>query len=493
MVALELLVEFLLTVSLAMLAVMSAHLGLLALARWSTHRPSWLPSPPRLIPASPLTNYPDVLVQLPLFNEGELVTQILTAVTALDWPRDKLWIQVLDDSTDDSLITSRRAVAAVKHAGFHVELLHRRKRTAFKAGALAAGLRRSTAAYVAIFDADFQPPPDFLQRTVGVLLANTDLAYVQTRWGHANRDHSLLTRAQARLLDGHFRVEQEARDSLGLPAPFNGTCGVWRRTAINSAGGWHGDTLTEDLDLSLRARLHGWRAAYLSDLVVPGVLPTSPRAWRTQQFRWTKGFAQCGIKLLPAVWSSPRLFHWQRLMITLQLIQPLAFLFGILCLLLGLPFIAGNMTPGYVLTAVALITSGVGLIGPIAVLLLGGRGEPKLSVLRDALIAMVLTAGLLLSNARAGFEAMIGFRSDFIRTPKARLHTSNNNQKRWWRCGLAELIAGFSLLIFSLLEAPAATVSLTLVIGGLLSFGLMQAHESGAFNKPAQIWARLGE
>ena len=157
----------------------------------------------------------------------------------------------------------------------------------------------------------------------------------------------MLTGAQSRLLDGHFRVEQEARWRLGLPVPFNGTCGVWRRAAIADAGGWQGDTLTEDLDLSLRARLRGWRAAYLLDLEVPGSLPTSVPAWRAQQFRWTKGFAQCALKLTPLIWQSPALPLWQKVLVTLQMGQPLAYVVGVTCTLLGLPFIAGAATAGY--------------------------------------------------------------------------------------------------------------------------------------------------
>ncbi len=364
MLAAELTVELLLTLCLVILAIFSLNLTLLTLARILT--------PKRCLSSAAFeeADLPHVLVQLPLFNEGELVERILSAVIALDWPRDRLQIQVLDDSVDGSLALSRHAVAALLKEGIQIELLHRIHRTAFKAGALAAGLECSDAPYVAIFDADFIPPPDFLRKTLGALIAHPDLAYVQARWAHLNRDESLLTRIQARLLDSHFGVEQEARWRLGLPIPFNGTCGVWRRAAIEDAGGWEGDTLTEDLDLSLRARLRGWRSGYLKDLTVPGVLPVSTRAWRIQQFRWTKGFVQCFVKLMPLIWASPTLPRWQKLMISLQIGQPLAFLLGTACLILGLPFISGAAVAGETLGRLAIVTSILGFAAPISFLAL---------------------------------------------------------------------------------------------------------------------------
>jgi cellulose synthase/poly-beta-1,6-N-acetylglucosamine synthase-like glycosyltransferase len=468
--------EAILICGLAVLALLSLHLATLTALRltWPDRsRPVRLPSDDAL---------PTVLVQLPLYNEGELVERVLAGVAALDWPRQRLVIQVLDDSNDGSLAASRRAVAGLGLRGWRVSLHHRAARRGFKAGALAAGLEACDAPFVAVFDADFTPPPDFLRRALGVLLADPGLGHAQARWLHANRDASLLTGAQSRLLDGHFRVEQAVRHRLGLPVPFNGTCGVWRRAAIDGAGGWSGDTLTEDLDLSLRACLAGWGSAYLEDLGVPGELPETAPAWRSQQFRWTKGFVQCLLKLAPRLRAS-RLPAWQKVLIGLQLAQPLSFLVGSLCLLAALPFIAGTFAPGPVLMAVALATTSIGLLGPIGLLLAGGLLEPGRpgavrALPREAMAALVLSSGLLLSNARAALEALMGIRSAFVRTPKGRARTDSEARWRRLSAGLPELAVGGGLLLFVLIRQPLALPALALAIGGLLGLGLMLRRDA---------------
>lgn len=452
-----------LIIGLAFLALISANLLMLATARRR------LPS--RSVDLDPLDadTLPRVLVQLPLYNEGELVHRVMAAVRAIDWPRDRIQVQVLDDSTDGSDQHSRVAVAAAQAAGLSVTLLRRSERIGFKAGALAAGLEQCDAEFVAIFDADFMPKPNFLRRTVAVLVVDSGLAFCQARWGHANRQANLLTRAQARLLDAHFRVEQEARYRLALPFGFNGTCGVWRRRAIDDAGGWQGDTLTEDLDLSLRAQLGGWRAAYRDEIEVPGSLPESARAWRAQQFRWTKGFVQCARKLLPRVWASSELRWWQKPLVAIQMLQPLAFLVGMCCTLLGLPYVAGAVVPGPVLTVVALTASLLGMVGTLSFLMSGVVPSTRGCALRESTSALFLTTGLLLSNARAGFQALRGHQSEFVRTPK----TSAVGRPRG-HGGLLELAAGLGLLTFTLLERPGSVPYLTMVIGGLLIFGWLQ-------------------
>jgi cellulose synthase/poly-beta-1,6-N-acetylglucosamine synthase-like glycosyltransferase len=459
----------LLTVGLSVMSLLSLNLIVISLARILTK--------PRVIANGPLdpADLPLVLVQIPLYNEGELVRRILAAVAALDWPRERLEIQVLDDSTDGSCALSRAAVQDLAWQGRRIELIHRTQRTAYKAGALAAGLTRSAATYVAIFDADFIPPPDFLRRALAPLVSDPRLCLVQARWTHLNAHDSLLTRAQARLLDAHFRVEQEARWRLGLPVPFNGTCGVWRRAAIDDAGGWQGDTLTEDLDLSLRARLRGWHAAYLIDLTVPGALPISAPAWRTQQFRWTKGFVQCAIKLTPAVWRSPLLPTWHKVMVTLQMAQPLAFLIGAVCTLLGLAYLFGAMVAGPVLSAVAVWASLTGLCSTLGLMSLGISHDNTRGATVDLIVAMFLSAGLLISNSRAGIEAIMGHHSEFVRTPK--IPHTGPIQGRGWSYGVIEIAAGLSILGFALIQQIWSALYLTLVIGGLLSLGLMLAFE----------------
>jgi glycosyltransferase involved in cell wall biosynthesis len=480
----DILIETLLSLGLVALSLLSLNLIVLTLAR--------LLAPERRVERAclPEQELPRVLVQLPLYNEGELVRRVLDAVTALDWPRDRLEIQVLDDSTDGSCALSRQAVQEVQALGIAIELLHRTRRTAYKAGALAAGLARSDAPFVAIFDADFIPPPAYLRETVGVLMGDPALALVQTRWGHLNPGGNFLTRTQVRLLDAHFRVEQEARFRLGLPVSFNGTCGVWRRSAILDAGGWQGDTLTEDLDLSLRARLRGWRAAYLNDVMVPGVLPESAQAWRAQQFRWSKGFVQCAIKLSPRVWRSDALPVWQRLMVTLQMAQPLAFLVGLACTLLGLPIIAGAVVASPELTRLAVSTSLLGVLGPLGFLAAGVSRETSPRALRELVGTLFLTTGLLLSNAQAGVEALFGHRSEFVRTPKPsagagdplRSHTALGYY------GVMEVGAALGLLGFALLERPLSAFYLTLVIGGLLVLGLRQLFDGRDPLRPIRAW-----
>ncbi|MBK1718890.1 glycosyltransferase family 2 protein [Thiocystis violacea] len=476
MLAAETSVEYYLALGLVILAFFSLNLLTLTLARL-------LAPSRRFAVAAPMeAELPTVLVQLPLFNEGELVDRLLAAVMAIDWPRDRLQIQVLDDSIDGSLVISQRAVAALRQQGVRIDLLHRVQRTAFKAGALAAGLERSEAPFVAIFDADFIPPANFLRQTVGALIANPEFAYVQTRWGHLNREESLLTRIQARLLDSHFRVEQEARWRLGLPVPFNGTCGLWRRAAIDDAGGWDGDTLTEDLDLSLRASLRGWHSGYMLDLVVPGTLPVSARAWRVQQFRWTKGFVQCFIKLIPMIWRSPSLAFWRKLMISFQIGQPLAFLVGVACLILGLPFMAGAASAGEALGLLAVVTSVLGFAAPIAFLTLADRSTGPRRTATEVLGALALTSGLLLSNARGGLEAVLGHRTEFVRTPKGR--DRKPARVLQWRSGILELGAGLGLLGFVLIEQPFAVLYLAMLIGGLVGVGAMQMLDGVALARP---------
>ncbi|MEM6792623.1 MAG: cellulose synthase family protein [Acidobacteriota bacterium] len=248
--------------------------------------------------------WPRVTVQLPIFNEKYVAERLIDAVCEIDYPPDRLEIQVLDDSTDETQELVARHVALRRSEGHDIHHVHRVDRVGYKAGALAAGLEVATSDLIAVFDADFVPTREFLRQTV-LPFADPEVGMVQARWGHLNRSYSLLTKVQAILLDGHFVVEHAERHRRGCLFNFNGTAGVWRRRAIEDAGGWEHDTLTEDLDLSYRAQLHGWRFAYLDDVVVPAELPAEVNAYKSQQHRWAKGSVQTARKLLRAVLRAP--------------------------------------------------------------------------------------------------------------------------------------------------------------------------------------------
>ncbi len=254
------------------------------------------------LPAPPLEAMPPVTIQLPIYNEMYVAERLIGAAAALDYPQSLLEIQVLDDSNDETQEIVARKVAQLRRQGFHISHLHRKQRSGFKAGALAAGLQQAQGAFIAIFDADFIPGRDFLRRTLPHF-SDQQVAFVQTRWGHVNRDYSLLTHLQSLAIDAHFMVEQYARFQAGLWFNFNGTAGIWRKSAMLEAGGWRSDTLTEDLDLSYRAFFNGWKAVYLRDVEVPAELPVSFNAYRRQQGRWARGSLECALKFIPQVWS----------------------------------------------------------------------------------------------------------------------------------------------------------------------------------------------
>lgn len=282
---------------LGVLALYGVHRMMLVWAWWRAGRERLA------VPEEP-AEWPMVTVQLPIFNELYVAERLIDAVCAVEYPRHLLEIQVLDDSTDETRHVVARHVAKLQKQGIDIHHLHREDRCGFKAGALAAGLAVARGKFIAVFDADFVPTIDFLKKTIP-WFQDENVGMVQARWGHLNREYSLLTRVQAVLLDGHFVVEHAARHGLGCFFNFNGTAGIWRKQAIDEAGGWEHDTLTEDLDLSYRAQLKGWKFHYLSDLVVPAELPAEINAYKSQQHRWAKGSVQTGRKLLRRVLRSP--------------------------------------------------------------------------------------------------------------------------------------------------------------------------------------------
>jgi cellulose synthase/poly-beta-1,6-N-acetylglucosamine synthase-like glycosyltransferase len=370
---------------------------------------------------------PAVLIQIPTFNEGHLVRRALDAAVSLDWPRDRLQTQLLDDSTDASAEIARATVAEFRRRGHDVTLIQRSHRAGFKAGALTAGLARSSQPFVAVFDADYVPPADFLRLCLRPLLADPGLAFVQARCDFLNARENRVTHAQQVILESHFAVEQPTRCWAGQILPFNGTCGIWRRAAIQAAGGWHGDTLTEDLDLSYRAQMRGWRALYLVSVGVPGELPNSLASWGAQQCRWNKGFAETARKLLPSIWRSD--LPWgQKCAAALHLggctFGLLVVATGILC---WIDVLLGTMSYSLVLPLAAL---GLlqGLAGALAMALLSSNFlrrsavnfQPRGFVTTCRLTlytilmhhyAAALTAGSVVNGIR-------GRRSGFVRTPK---------------------------------------------------------------------------
>lgn len=282
--------------------------------------------------------WPKVLVQLPVYNERYVVERLIDAAAALDYPPEKLEIQLLDDSSDESFGIASAKVAEWKARGINISQVKRPDRIGFKAGALDYGLGLSDAPFVAIFDADFVPDPLFLKRTVP-LFAEANTGMVQTRWAHLNRDYSLLTTVQAFALDAHFTVEQGGRNLGHHYINFNGTAGVWRRSCIEDAGGWSADTLTEDLDLSYRAQMRGWRFRYLEDVASPAELPAEMNALKNQQYRWNKGAAECARKHLGNIWRQPGTPLSTKVHAFFHLLNSSIFIWIVVCALLSLPLL----------------------------------------------------------------------------------------------------------------------------------------------------------
>ncbi len=463
MVGLSLFLQFVLACVLVLLALLSAQLCTLALIRYFK-RPRSI-SLPELEEAE----LPRVLVQLPVRDEGALAIRVAAAAARLDWPRDRLEIQVLDDGKAENHAALAEAVARVMPADLTYTVLRRGERTGFKAGNLAFGLKHSDAPYVAVFDADFVPPPDFLRRTVPVLVADRGLCFVQARWAHANRTRNWLTRAQGLLLDSHFAVEQEARFRAGLPMSFNGTAGVWSRAAIDHGGGWTGDTLTEDLDLSIRCALKGWRSVMISDLEVPGELPETAAAWRAQQARWTKGHAQVARKLIPEIWTSA-IPVWKKAVITAQICQFGFYLLAGASAVVSLTLMAMGVVYMATVAALGLAVTALGITASVSYLYLGqvmlGR-EQAPCLARSLLLAIVFPSGLVIANTRATFEAFTSRPMEFVRTPKAGARAIGG-----WR-GRPELTVGLLLPLFAFAEQAWSAPFFMFAAAGLLSIGAM--------------------
>jgi len=363
---------------------------------------------------------PVVTTQIAVYNEVNVAERVIRAACRMCYPPGRHEIQVLDDSTDETREIVERTAAALRAEGCDVRVIRRSERTGFKAGALAAGLDAARGELLAVFDADFVPPEDYLLRSVPFFVCDDRLALVQARWGHLNRGRSLLTRAQSIGIDGHFMVEQAARNWNGLYMNFNGTAGIWRRSAIIDGGGWEWDTLTEDMDLSYRVQFAGWHTVFLPDLVVPAEIPEDVNAFKSQQFRWAKGSIQTAVKLLPRLFRQPAplfkkiqaFFH-----MTHYIVHPMMLAMAVLALpvLLVFKMSAGPLVFGAV--ACALVLS---MAAPTALYMVSQRAAYPDWFHRVLYmpVLVVVGVGIALSNTRAVVEALAGHESPFIRTPK---------------------------------------------------------------------------
>lgn len=362
---------------------------------------------------------PTVTIQLPVYNEPWVVGRLIQAVSRIQWPTEKLDIQILDDSTDETTAIIKEHLIYFQAEGITLSHLHRTNREGFKAGALKAGLMVAKGEFIAIFDADFVPNPDFLHQTIP-FFTDDKVGMVQTRWSHLNEDYSLLTRTQAVGIDRHFAVEQSARCWAGFFLNFNGTGGVWRRTAIEQAGGWEADTLTEDLDLSYRAQLRGWKMEYLPDVDVPSEIPADVAAFKSQQRRWAKGSIQTARKLIPRMLSAdlPVFTKVQAVIhLTHYLIHPLMMLIA----LTSVPLLTFQNSLWSVLPfAPAIMLLCLATAGPSMLYMTAQRVLHKNWARRIVRIPalMILGTGLAVSNTLAIVEACIGTANNFVRTPK---------------------------------------------------------------------------
>jgi cellulose synthase/poly-beta-1,6-N-acetylglucosamine synthase-like glycosyltransferase len=379
-------------------------------------------------PAQKFSELPRVTVQLPIFNEQFVVERLLEAVCGLDYPLEKLDIQLLDDSTDETVAVARGLVNHYAAQGFPVTYHHRTNREGFKAGALAAGLKTAKGEFVAIFDADFVPPADFLQRTIHHFTEPT-IGMVQTRWTHINRNYSFLTEVEAILLDGHFVLEHSGRARSNVFFNFNGTAGLWRRQAIEEAGGWQHDTLTEDTDLSYRAQLKGWKFVYLQDVECPAELPVEMTAFKTQQARWAKGLIQTSKKILPRVLKSEERFHvkleaWYHL--TANLSYPLMIVLSVLLLpAMIIRFYQGWFQMLYIDVPLFMAsTFSISSFYLVSQRELFPRSWPRTLLYLPFLMALGI--GLTVTNTRAVLEALLGKQTAFARTPKYRVESKKD-------------------------------------------------------------------
>ncbi len=460
--------------------------ALLLAVLYLRHRADDLTQPPE-----PET-WPTVTVQLPVYNELYVVRRLIDAVASLDYPRHRLQIQVLDDSTDETTRLAQAHVALHQERGLDIELVHRQDRPGFKAGALTRGLETAKGELISIFDADFVPRPDFLKRTVPHLAADPNLGFVQTRWGHLNADYSALTRAQTLALDGHFVAEHLGRNRSGLLMNFNGTAGVWRREAIETAGGWHSDTLTEDLDLSFRAQLAGWQALYLPEVEAPAELPPQMAAFKRQQARWATGAAQCLVKLANSLWRgrphrsshggapkpAPHLPWSTRLEGLLHLSIWIAHPMSLVLLILTLPMLLGQIPLTFQAILGGTTIFWLVALGPTFAYAVSQRHlypDWKRRMAYMPVLALLGT-GLALSNSLAIARGLLGPAQPFQRTPKFHIERRGD---RWTGNRYALPFQWVTLGELALAVYALATVAAALVVGNYLTVPFLLLYVGG--------------
>jgi cellulose synthase/poly-beta-1,6-N-acetylglucosamine synthase-like glycosyltransferase len=448
----------------------------------------------RIAPPPPeISEWPRVTVQLPIYNERYVIERLVDAVAQFDYPRELLDIQVLDDSTDETQEVARNCVERYQQLGLPISYIHRDNREGFKAGALQEGLKVARGEHIAIFDADFIPPADFLRDTVPYF-ADAKLGMVQTRWSYINRNYSKLTEVEAVLLDGHFVIEHSARFRSGLFFNFNGTAGIWRRAAIEDAGGWQHDTLTEDTDLSYRAQLRGWQFIYLPDIECPSELPVEMNAFKSQQARWAKGLMQTAKKIMPRVMRSnvpgavkaEAFFH-----LTANISYPLMVLLSMILL----PAMIVRFYQGWFQVLVIDLPLFIASTCSISSFYLAAERAifPKTWKRTFLYLPFIMAVGIGLSvrNAVAVLEAILGVKSEFVRTPKYRVEDGANGSNAWatkkyrkkagWM-PYAEVLLGFyfaAAVVYAIEMENYATVPfLLLFVWGYLYTGLMSLGQT---------------
>ena len=387
---------------------------------------------------------PRITIQLPVYNEGEIVKRLMLSAAVIDYPKDKLDIQVVDDSSDNTVSIIDKYTKELRETkGVDIYAVRRDTRENFKAGALANGLKTAKGEYVAIFDSDFIIPENFLKRSIAQIHNKPEMACVQTRWGHLNRFENWLTKAQSIALDAHFAASQGARNYNNLLMNFNGTGGIWRISAIAAAGGWSGDTLTEDMDLSYRVQLHGYKMTFDFDLVCPAELPNNMMAFKSQQKRWAKGAVETGIKLLPRIFRSKTLTLHQKFEAFMHLSNNFAAVLMIVLTLLTLPVVIGAPIVQYgaflpVLWVIVVLAA----LAPCALYTGSGVATKKgFFSFKNFPIMIAVGTGLCINNAIAVFEAVAGKKSAFIRTPKSG-SSNNESKKSLYKVSSSKLFAG---------------------------------------------------